>query len=439
MKVPVAARGLSASVLIIIALLSTPAPGQAQVENSADLVRKYATNMLDQIHRDITRTYYDPTFGGVDLEARRELAMRWINAAPSAAESFAAISEYTRGLRDSHTAFYPPMYSDVIDYGFSVRFYGDQAYVTDIRKDGSAERAGLRVGDEVTHFAGTKAERSDFFALWSNKTFIAPVDPLQLTVRAPGAAPRKISVRPEVRPGPTELRSWAVRMRLLEEWKLASRNFRHIYTSVNDSVLLWRMPIFGYKDNNLKKLIDDARKHETLILDLRGNGGGVIETMQKFVGMFFDKEVVIGELRGRKKTEPLLAKPSKAPFTGKLIVLIDSESASSAEVFARVVQLEKRGTVIGDRSAGAVMVSTISDYSVGMDRIWYFGASITVGQLTMRDGGNLEKIGVVPDTLIATTGTDLAAQADPVLAHALGLAGIQMTPAQAGSWMATAK
>jgi len=117
-------------------------------------------------------------------------------------------------------------------------------------------------------------------------------------------------------------------------------------------------------------------------------------------------------------------------------VLIDSNSGSAAELFARVIQLEKRGTVIGDQSAGAVMRSIfrpglLGDMSNG--NMIPYGASITDSDIIMSDNKSLEHIGVTPDELLLPTAADLAARRDPVLARAAALAGAELSAEKAGT------
>ena len=112
--------------------------------------------------------------------------------------------------------------------------------------------------------------------------------------------------------------------------------------------------------------------------------------------------------------------------------VIDSRSASASELFARVVQLQKRGVVIGDTSSGSVMESMHYRYQTGTQTIAFFGASITDADLIMSDGVSLEHRGVVPDETMLPTSADLAANRDPVLAHAAETLGYKMTPEEAG-------
>jgi C-terminal processing protease CtpA/Prc len=121
------------------------------------------------------------------------------------------------------------------------------------------------------------------------------------------------------------------------------------------------------------------------------------------------------------------------PFTGKLVVLVDSGSASAAELFARVVQLEKRGVVMGDHSSGSVMESKRYSYHVGIETVVFYGASITDADILMSDGKSLEHTGVVPDEVVLPTAADLAANRDPVLTRAAQSLGVRLSPEKAGT------
>ena len=154
---------------------------------------------------------------------------------------------------------------------------------------------------------------------------------------------------------------------------------------------------------------------------------------------FTSHDVKIGIDKTRKGDRPEVAKGRKDPFTGKIVVLVDSRSASASEVTARVLQLEKRGTVIGDRTAGAVMTSIFLRHTLGHElggvgAVAFYGTSITVADLKMADGASLEKVGVVPDETVLPSGADLAADRDPVLARAITLLGGRMTAEQAGTF-----
>jgi C-terminal processing protease CtpA/Prc len=156
--------------------------------------------------------------------------------------------------------------------------------------------------------------------------------------------------------------------------------------------------------------------------------------LKRLLGHFFDHDVKVGDMKYRKEVKPEFAKTrGKDNFKGQVVVLIDSGSASAAEMFARIIQLEKRGTVIGDRSAGAVMQSLQYGHQLGMETVNFYGASITNADIVMTDGKSLEHVGVTPDELLLPTGAALAAKQDPVLAHAVELLGFKLDPEKAGS------
>jgi C-terminal processing protease CtpA/Prc len=119
-------------------------------------------------------------------------------------------------------------------------------------------------------------------------------------------------------------------------------------------------------------------------------------------------------------------------FTGRFAVLIDSESASASELLARVVQLERRGFIVGDRSAGLVMEASLYSHQVSQAPIHY-AISVTDADLLMTDGKSLERLGVEPDILVLPSDRDLATKRDPAMAKAAGLVGGQLSPEEAGT------
>lgn len=128
----------------------------------------------------------------------------------------------------------------------------------------------------------------------------------------------------------------------------------------------------------------------------------------------------------------MLAKSSNDPYSGKLIVLADNRSASAAEIFARLIQLEKRGVVLGDRTSGSVMQSRQMSEKMGADVNVFYGVSVSNADVIMTDGKSLEHVGVTPDELILPTASDLATGRDPVISRAAELAGVSLSPADAG-------
>jgi C-terminal processing protease CtpA/Prc len=313
---------------------------------------------------------------------------------------------------------------------------GDRCFITAVRPNRDATEK-LAVGDEVLTWQNFTPKRD---TLWTmnyifNGLLSLPV--MNFVVRGPDGAPRKVEVSPKV----TRQKQILDLNDNNDFWKLVrdeendEHDNRQRLAEFGDALLIWKMPEFDLTDEEADRLaMKEARKYQTLVVDLRGNPGGYVKTLERMVGDVMDHEVTIATRTGRKDDlKPEIAKSRGAnAFSGKLIVLIDSRSASAAELFARVVQLEHRGTVIGDHSSGSVMESRHYQFHQGADVQIFYGASITEADLIMGDGKSLEHTGVAPDELILPTPADLAAGRDPVLARAAKIAGVELDPVKAG-------
>jgi len=176
------------------------------------------------------------------------------------------------------------------------------------------------------------------------------------------------------------------------------------------------------------------RRHKGVVLDLRDNPGGYVDTLDRLLGGLFENDLKIYDHIGRDSTKPVsVTGRHHDAFTGKFIVLIDSESASASELFARVVQLERRGFVLGDRSSGSVMEAKRYPHEMYLDAGVYYAASITDADLVMSDGKSLEHTGVDPDIEVVPAASDLANGWDPAMAKAAKLLGVLLSPQEAGT------
>jgi carboxyl-terminal processing protease len=401
--------------------------------------RRAAEAALDHIHKDLKRLYYDSTFGGIDMDEHMRRTRASFQDDKSEARLITALANYLKPLRDSHTYFVPPGYEEEFSYGFRIKFFGEAPMIVDVAPGSDAERQGLARGDRVNLIDGHALERSTYSDLMYEYYTLAPRKSVQLVVTTVDGRARQLTVKTAIKKGLSlsDQLGWAGYRRAREAQDSLRRHYAHRYAVLEKRVLVWRMPGFWDDDAAVGDILDEAQKVETLILDLRGNPGGAVEALRDLVSRTFNFEVQIATLLSRKGDEILKAKPASKVFTRRMMVLVDSESASASEVYARLVQLFGRATVIGDRTAGAVRASKGEAHTV---RGFYdFGISITRSDVEMPDGGLLEGIGVQPNEMVNPKNYDLAEGRDPVLSYALNLAGVEMDAVTAGRFYESAK
>jgi C-terminal processing protease CtpA/Prc len=425
---------------LFICLLVTCAPGQNASPANAKLNRERGLQMLSEIKEIVKKEYYDPQFRGLDLDKHFKTASEQISRLETNSQIFAVIAQVLLDFNDSHTLFFPPSRINRVEYGFSLQMIGDNIHVVDVKEGSDADKQGLKVGDVIIGINGFAPQRT---TLWTMLYFLYQLDPqpaLTLTLKSSERRTRETIVRARILT-PSDRRQELTQRKELEKQRPELRYKPYKCREVNADLIACKLFTFSVETGVVDKMMKEVGQHKKLILDLRRNGGGYLHTELYLTGYFFDHDVKVGHEVGRKRTNERIAKSRKAKaFGGELVVLIDSRSASASEVFARVVQTEKRGKVVGDTSAGSVMTSVhylLATLSIG--REWQpdsfpGGVSVTVGNLVMGDGRRLEGSGVVPDLTSVPTGQDLAAKTDPVLAYAVALCGARISKEEAGKF-----
>ena len=418
--------------VLTLVLLGCATPIFAQL-SSQD--RDRALIMVRAARDDIKKNYFDPNFRGIDIEARSKAAEEKIKQAKSNAEVFGVIAQMLLDFNDSHTIFLPPQRTSRVEYGWEMQTFGENTYVIAVKPKSDAEAQGIKPGDKVLRLDGIAPNRSNLWIYNYIYRTLSPRPVVKMEVQSPGAEPRIVEVKAKVKEGKKvfDLTDTIDINAYWRDQEDEDRLNQHKVWEISDDIAVWRMPSFDLSQDAVDDAINKVKKRKTLILDLRRNHGGAVETLRNLVGNFFDRDVTIGTTKTRKEEKALVAKTrGDGGFKNNLIVLVDSESGSAAEVFARVVQLEKRGAVIGDRTSGKVMVSRLYSHQIGLETQVFYGVSVTNADLLMSDGKSLEGPGVTPDEVSLPTGEDLRGEKDPVLARAVAAAGGTIDPAAAG-------
>ncbi|MBK9215444.1 MAG: hypothetical protein IPM59_07565 [Chloracidobacterium sp.] len=407
-----------------------------QMKNdSPNELRNIFLTWLGAMKDSIKADYYDPKYRGIELDERFDVARNRIESLRYDWQMFQVLAELLMEFDDSHTSLIMPPRKDHFDYGFYMQIVGVRCLVTSVTKDSDAEKAGLEVGDQIIRVGAVEPDRDSLWKLFYVMHSLAPTETLGLIVRKESGSEREL----EIKAKRTSLKEHLAERKKRKD-KEKSEPVKCV--EINKEVIACKLYTFEAEKRDIDRMMKSVAGHSKLILDLRGNGGGSVAIEEYLTGYFFDRDLKMLDLILRKKTEARVAKSQKEKvFNGELIVLVDSRSASASEVFARVVQLEKRGKVAGDRTHGSVMTSAVIPLVRAEVRFGYrtkvfpLFMSLSIGDVVMTDGGRLEKKGVVPDIPLIPKGSAFRRKLDPVLAAAVKILGYELSPEDAGKML----
>jgi carboxyl-terminal processing protease len=183
-----------------------------------------------------------------------------------------------------------------------------------------------------------------------------------------------------------------------------------VTAKVTGSVMIIKVSAFtkGVGDKVAQFVVTARSRHLTgIVLDLRGNPGGLLDEGVKTASVFLDGgPVVTFEKRGAPPLE-LTAEPGGDTGT-PLAVLVDSGTASAAEVVTAALQDRDRAVVVGSRTFGKGSVQEPTILSDGS------AIEFTVGSYLTPSGRSLDGVGIGPDVTVPAGATPAAAEAQAV-------------------------
>ncbi len=298
---------------------------------------------------------------------------------------------------DPYTNYYPD--AEIEDYrlkhtgweyggiGASSFRKGDSIVIADIYEGHAAQRAGLRVGDILIEV---------------NNRALKGIDPNDVDdlIRGQSGTNVRLKVMRLGMPLDFDLKR--------EEIKVTNVSY---YGMINDSVGYIKLDKFlqGCYDE-MKTAVQELKKEpnlKSLIFDLRGNGGGLVDQTVQILNLFIQKDVLLVSQKGKIASANMKYVTNNDPLLGDIpmVVLVDRNSASASEITAGNFQDLDRAVIIGQRSFGKGLVQQTRPLSFGTQ------LKITIAKYTTNSGrcvqalnyasrhedGSVDK---VPDSLI---------------------------------------
>lgn len=333
----------------------------------------------------------------------------------------AVVYEYVSGAAaslDPYSSFlstgklnevYSQIEGNFVGLGVELKSSDGALLIVKVFQGGPADRGGIRADDRITAVDGRSVQELSTDQA-ANLLQGAEGTSVTVTVVSPGLSPRNITIRREQVEVPSidqiqivDKANGIGYLRLTCFQKTTSRDL---------DAALWRLHREGMK---------------SLIVDLRGNPGGLLNISVDVVDKFVNEGVIVST-RGRNPQEDYsYAAHKPGTWQVPLTVLIDGDSASASEIFAGAIRDHRRGTIVGAKSYGKGSVQGIYPLTT-----INAGIRLTTAKFYSPAGKPFSRIGVDPDVQVQQVakpvdgGPQPGNGSDPALDAAVNVARNQM-------------
>ena len=291
-----------------------------------------------------------------------------------------AVEGYVEGLGDKYTEYIPKSEMDDFTENITGSFVGIGVYMIadeDSEKiivyypipDSPAEKAGIKSGDAIINVDGKDYGYDDF-------------DTIADSIKGKEGTRVKLIIE---RDG--QKLDFEITRQRIETNPISSK-------SLNNNIGYIKLPSFDSDSSNrLKEKIDELITNGTksLILDLRNNGGGIVDEANKIADLFLDKGKTIMTTKDNKGKEETEKTKSKIEYDFPIIVLTNENTASASEILTAALKDNSRAKVVGTKTFGKGVIQTVITLLDGS------GLKITTAEYFTPNGTEINKKGISPD------------------------------------------
>jgi carboxyl-terminal processing protease len=432
------------------AAAQTPSPRVAGDRTAERITPAEALAAFDSAWSRVRNAHYDTAMRGIDWSRVREQLRPKAERAATLGELRGVLSEMLGRLGESHYGIIREETDEALDTGrhdaesdgqpgdagMSLRLLGNAVVVSQVVRGGPADRAGVKAGwivDSVGRFTArraaermaqvrTDAERRLVLVRLPRAVDAAFVGSAGSVVRAAfrDGSGRRVVVRITRRATPGEPVRFPNLPLFLAFLEYQRRPLGDAATGGCVGVIGFNIWMTALADD-FDRAVDAVRDCRGIVIDLRGNPGGLGFMVAGVGGHFLDSAVSLGTMRTRGGELRFVVNPRRAtsrgepvrPFAGPLAILVDPLTGSTSEVFAAGMQAIGRGRVFGETSAGQALPAMATRLPTG-DVLLHVTAD-----LVAPDGRRVEGRGVVPDEPVPLRRADLLAGRDMALEAAI--------------------
>jgi len=277
--------------------------------------------------------------------------------------------------------------------GVELSLRNEQVTVVRVLADNPAAKAGMAVGDVISK-VNDEAVKSG-----------ADINDVVSKIRGDAGTTVKVSVMRG-----TEMKDFTVTR--------AQVTNPSVYSTVENGVGIMTISRFDDQTGQLARQAAESFKSQdvkSVILDLRGNGGGYLTAAQDVVGLWENNKTVVSEKTNGKTVDELKSGTNPVLEGIPTVILVNASSASASEITAGALQDYGTAKLVGEKTFGKGSVQKLLSLPDGAE------LKVTIARWYTPKGKNINKEGITPDKAVTLTVDDINAGRDPQLDAAKAL------------------